>query len=670
MVAWKFDDEDWQQADLTKEPFPEELREALLDPTVEKWAFNAAFERLITKLVLGIDTPYEGWRCTMALANMMSFSGTLLDVGMAMNIPQDKVKDKDGHRLIRIFCQPQKPTKNQPHVLRNAETDPFDWQKFLEYNLQDVIAENVIRDKLLRFYIPDREWELYELDQRINDRGLPVNRRFVEQGEILSDRRKIELTDMLSKLTGLNNPNSLPQIGAWLRQEGYPFPDLKKDTVTKVLGEDKAWTDKAKQLIEGGTDKNDPEIRRLLSFRRMTAKGRRALRLRQQASRTSVRKYPAMLRRMDDADDRMRHTFQFAGAPRTIRWSGRGPQPHNFTRTPKSLEAENGDAGMLELLALKIEEGDYEALNFFTDDPMSALAASIRSSIQAPEGYELRVCDLSAIESAVIAWFSGCERMLQVFHDGLDPYRDFGTVLYGKPYSEITGTERTICKPAVLGCGYQLSGGMLRDGQRTGLWKYAESNGVDLTKEQAHQHVKLFRETYWEIPRLWRELENAASDALKGYPTTVRGLLHFRVWGPFLTVTLPSGRMMYYYKPLMIDRTFEREDGSTYTRRVMSYMGKTQGNRWTRLFTSGGKWAENVTQAFAREILSEGMLQAHEVGFNLIGHVHDELIALQRIGDNFFTGELLAACMTSEPAYAHGLPLGAKHYAARVYRKD
>ena len=233
MVAYQFDDNEVQQTDLTQDRFPHELEDALLDPHVEKWAFNAAFERLMTKHVFGIDTPYKGWRCTMALANLQSFSGGLGDVGREMGIPEDKVKDKEGSRLVTLFCTPQKITRKNSLWRRTWKTDPDDWDLFLGYNAQDVVAERSIKDRLIKFPIPPEEWEMYEIDQEINDRGLPVNRRFVENAERLSLIRKAELKRFLQELTGLDNPNSVAQILPWLQERGYPFSDLQKNTIKK-----------------------------------------------------------------------------------------------------------------------------------------------------------------------------------------------------------------------------------------------------------------------------------------------------------------------------------------------------------------------------------------------------------------------------------------------------
>lgn len=648
MVAYRLGDS-WnpvKHVDLTDEEFPAELYDALCDPDTEKWAFNAAFERLITLNTLHIPTPYEGWRCTMALANMQSFTGDLLQIGKAMGLDPTQLKDTEGSRLIKMFCGPQRITKKNPHLRRTRKTDPEEWDRFVNYNIRDVPAEDGIREKLIRFEVPDDEWTMYEIDQRINDTGMPVNRKFVEQAEIKSDIRKNELHRKLKTITGLDNPNSGQKLLPWLVERGYPYQDLQKASVTKTLKADKA----------------EPIL---------TEECRSALKLRRYASQTSVKKYPAILRRLSP-DGNLRHAFQYGGAARTLRWAGRGPQPHNLTRTPKVLEAdEEGIWGNLEVAADIIENGSYGDLTMFSREPMIALAGSVRSSFQAPEGYELTVCDLSAIESAVLAWLSGCKRMLNVFAEGRDPYKDFGTELYAKAYDLITKGERTICKPAVLGCGYQLGGGTMKRGKRTGLWGYAENMGVDIAEEEALRHVKLFRSMYHEIPEFWNDLDQAAKSAVHGKPVTVNGLLHFEMDGPYLTVRLPSGRKMYYYKPRIVQKEFEGKDGSTFTRRVLSYMGKNQfTHQWGRVYTSGGKQTENVVQAMARDILAMGIRRAYEAGFRIVGSVHDEIVTLTRIGENRLTLALLRECMIEGIANVKGLPLGAAGYQHKIYRKD
>lgn len=651
MLAWSWNKGRVEQADLTNgDRLPPEVIDGLTDPHVHKWAFNAAFERLATDILLGLDTPIKGWRCTMALAYMRSFKGGLDDVGVQIGLPASQVKDPRGKKLIQLFSVPQRITRNQPLRWRDSMTDPDAWEEYLTYNRQDVLTENRVHDKLIGFPILSDEWKLYEIDQAINDEGLPVDIRFVRQAKEMAARRKDELMDVMRELTSLGNPNSGKQLLPWLRDRGYPFADLQKNTLKKVITENEYGEEPG--FLDGSA--------------------LAVLKLRQQASRTSVKKYDAIERRVD-ADDRIRHCFQFAGASRTNRWSGRGPQPHNLVRTPKLLEGDDGNFEKLESATDAIRFGQYDLLELLVDEPMVALAGCLRSSFRAPDGYEFVVCDLSAIESAVIAWLSGCKRMLGVFHEGLDPYADFGVELYGKPYDEVKKNKslRNGAKPATLGCGFGLGGGKLHNGKRTGLWGYAEGMGVDITKEEAARQVKLFRKVYSEIPEFWQNLERAARLAVKGKTTTVGGLLTFRRQGSYVTMQLPSGRLMFYHLPKMMKKEFPAKDGTTYERIVFTHMGKSQiTTKWGRMVSGGPKLCENAVQATARDVLKVGVLRAEEYGFNVVGTVHDEIIALQRKGDNYFTLDALHGMMVEPLAWMKGLPLAAAGYVGELYRKD
>lgn len=655
MVAWSWNRGPVEQVDFTDGGrLPSEVKDALLDPHVHKWAFNAAFERLFTLVVMGIRTPVKGWRCSMALAYMRSFSGGLEQVGMQLGRKLHEVKDPIGNKLVKLFTMPQKPTRRQPLVWCDRNSHPFSWNEFLRYNAQDVVAEMSITDELIRYPILDTEWELYEIDQTINDRGLPVDMDFVLNGRNMAYRRKAELmADMreVMDFSAKQNPGSNKQLLPWLKERGYKFNDLQKNTVKKILAEN--------------ADGDEPNF--------LTDDAVRALKLRQLANRTSVKKLDAMIRRVSPHDNRLRHCFQFAGAQRTNRWSGRGPQPQNLVRTPKMLESrDGGDWSVLEAVTDAIRVNDYDLLHLLVDEPMSAIAGAMRSAFRAPAGYEFVVCDLAAIESAVIAWLSGCQRLLGVFRRKKDPYKDFGTELYQKPYDQITKEERGICKPPTLGCGFGLGGGRLRLGKRTGLWGYAENMGVEITREEAKRQVDLFRAIYPEIPEFWRRLEDGCKAVvLRGREIRINGLLTLTMRSNFLTMELPSGRLMFYYKPRIIEREFERTDGGTYKKRVFTCMGKVQGmNKWARITVGGPKMCENAVQATAREVLALGKRRAHNYGFKLVGSVHDELIALQRRGDNYFTLDALKQCMIEPVPWLAGLPLGAAGYVSELYKKD
>jgi len=235
MMAYRLDDGPLQHWQAHQGPFPEEARERLLDPGQEKWAYNSAFERRALLCGLGIETPVEGWRCSMALAYMRGFTGSLGAVGEQMLLPQDQQKQKVGARLIRKFCMPQRITRNQPHRRRDWNTDPDDWELFGEYNRTDVFAEEAIRDRIINYPIPEDEWLLYELDQKVNDRGMPFDRVFATNVARMSEARRDELLDRMRALTGLENPNSQAELLRWLRTQGYPFEDIRENTVKRAL---------------------------------------------------------------------------------------------------------------------------------------------------------------------------------------------------------------------------------------------------------------------------------------------------------------------------------------------------------------------------------------------------------------------------------------------------
>lgn len=660
LTAWRvYDDREdpppfelWDRADTDRMPY--ELGEALVDPHVEKWAFNAAFERRFARDVLNLDTPYEGWRCAMVLAYMHSFTGKLEQVVQQMQLPEDEHKKKEGERLIKKFCKPQKITKDNPYSIRDWNTDPEDWELFGQYCIGDGIAEYGIKSRLVKFPLGPREWELYELDQRINDRGLPVDREFVTRAIELSDRRKREIISLMAELTGLDNPNSPVQLLAWLKSQGYPYDDLQKDTIKKVLKQVKAFQDG--EPVDEWID--------------ITDEGVQGLRYRQQSARLSVKKYNAILNRLSD-DDHIRHVFQMGGASRTIRWAGRGFQPQNLTGTPEQFKPVDGDASLIHIVSDTIREGNLEALSLMIDEPMDALAGCVRSSVRAPEDKEIVCADLSSIESVVGGKLAGCERLLDVFRNGLDPYRDFATEFYKISYDQVTREQRKICKPPTLGCGFGLGGGDLRDGKRTGLWGYAEKMGVDMTRDMAHDAVRLWRDTYEEIPQFWYRLERDVIATVEDGRTRKCGDLTIKLMKPYLVVFLPSGSPRYYYKPkIWIEECISRA-GHPYKRKHFTHFGQEQKTRrWIRMSSRGAKLFENFVQSIAREILKEFLLRADAFGWDLRGHVHDEGIALRPKGSSYFTLEGMIDLMKTPLDWWPDLPLGAAGWVGGMYYKD
>lgn len=591
---------------LLKEDLPEELVACLEDPETDKIAFNAQFERVITRRVLKIKTPYKGWKCTMVRGFGAGFTGNLGEMGSQMGLPQDKLKDKRGTELIRLFSMPQRITKKNPHRWATASTHPTEWREFCAYNAQDLVAEGAMWDWLEPLHFPEVEWLNYEIDQRINDRGLPVDLELCEAALAMYGRFVARIHARMIEITGVSNPNSPTQLLAWLKGQGYWFNDLRGETVEKVLRENaERWENEGAGLTEEGVE---------------------LLQLRERSSYTSIKKYRAIIESSMNA--RVRNTFQFGGAARTFRDSGRGVQTQNLQRPPKYLEKEY----TVEACVEAVIAGDDEWFEVLCDNPTEALAGLIRSAFSAPPGKEFRVCDLSSIESCGLGWMSDCTRLQAVFAAGKDPYKDFGTVFYKKPYEEITKPERNICKPPTLGCGYRLGGGDLYDGKKTGLWGYAENMGVHITREDSHKAVKLWRETYPEVPKLWKDYEEAVRRTMDtGRPVRVRMLVFQKVehrGSYFLRVRLPSGRCLWYHKPQMQKRKVKtgrmktvmvdgvkREVEDTFESIAFTYMGQEQKTRqWLRLENHGGRWVEQCLAGDTRVLTSNGVKALVNVG--------------------------------------------------------
>jgi DNA polymerase len=671
--------EQWVPAE--GQPMPADLAEYIADPYAIKFAWNKPFEYAIWKNVLGIEIPHNLWRDPMVIALTCSFPGGLGRVGRILGMPEDLQKDKDGKTLIRIFSLPNKPTKKrpQPRVLWHHEREL--WQRYKEYNISDVYSERAIYKRLRPYNLPKEEWDLWFIDQEINEAGIPINMAMVDNAQaiyewVLEDRMR-----EMREITGLENPNSTQQILGWLQARGYPFDDMKKGHVARAY-------DRTTELLDSGEIDDDPDRHEQVEMHRV-------LELRMEAARSAPKKYEALRRAADRDAGVIRNCFQFSGAQRTWRWAGRVYQPQNLAKPPKYLEK------VVERVAQDLEVLDPWSFNqVYTVDrhksptgrvvyssPMDALATGVRPVAQAPEGYEFIDCDLNAIENRVLGWIANCPKILRVFELGRDPYVDFATYLFGGEYdalwAEYKGGDsfkRTISKPGVLGCGYQLGAGHIitnhqtGEQEATGLLGYAWNMGVkEFTPEQSKLSVDVFRSTFEEVPDFWYGIEQAAKKCVRtGQPVQFR-MYTFDRKGPFLRMRLPSGHFLHYFKP----RLEEMETPWGAMRLTLTYEGLNDKDQWTRLTTHGGKLTENADQATARDLLANGMRIArrrHKIDLRL--HVHDQLVGLAPIGRAEEALEYLKSAMEELPAWGRrgpewvDLPLGSNGFTSKYFMKD
>ena len=600
------------------ETLPPEIMEALYDPEVEKTAYNAQFERATIGRYFNRPCPPEQWDCTLVLASSCGLPLSLQQVSDALGLGEDQGKMKIGKDLVRFFCLPCKPTKKNGMRTRNLpEDDPEKWELFKEYNKRDVEVENTLRKDLLKWR-PDRsEHKLWELDQQINDRGIGVDLTLAENAIRIGEDFKARLLQEAIDISGLENPNSTAQVKAWLEeQEGITVSSLNKKVIADV--------------VAGLSDDNSKKF----------------MDLRRQFSKSSVKKYEAIAR-CACSDEHIHGCFQFAGAGRTGRWAGRLVQLQNL---PQNHMPD------LSLARSIVREGDEETFELLYPDVQSTLSELIRTALVPEEGQRFIVADFSAIEARVLAWFAGEHWRLDVFKEGGDIYCASASQMFKVPVVKhgINGELRQKGKVAELALGY--GGGV------NALLAFG-ADKMGMSQEDMAETVDLWRAASPHVVSMWKDLEKAAVRCVvKGQSTySTIGRIRFDYEAGVLWMTLPSGRRIAYW-------------GAEYTEnrrgyKSLTYMGVDQKSRkWMRLETWGGKLVENLTQALSRDVLKEAMLSLSGAGFDIRGHVHDEVIVTEPIGGR--SVQEVCEIMGAPVAWAPGLPLRADGYETSYYKKD
>lgn len=612
LIAYSVDDEETVCIDVAngEEP-PKEFMEMLLDDTVTKTAFNANFERICFSNYYQHSFRPEAWKCTAVQAAMLALPFSLEGVGAVLGL--DKQKMTEGKELIKYFCSPCKATKSNGGRTRNLPKDaPEKWRQFKTYCIRDVDVEKQIRQRLAKFPIPEREQEIYCLDQRINDRGIMVDRNLVNHAVACDLLYKETATARAYELTGLENPNSVSQLKLWLKEKGLEVDSLAKDTVKDL------------------SMKAEGDVQEVLKLRLATSK-------------TSVKKYEAIDRSVC-AENRVHGLLQFYGANRTGRWAGRLVQIHNL---PQNHLPD------LELARALVSEGRYEEVELFYDSTPNVLSELIRTAFVAKPGCRFIISDYSAIEARVLAWLAGEEWRLQVFETHGKIYEASASAMFHVPIEEITKTSplRQKGKISELALGY---GGAVGALTSMGALK------MGLTEEELPGLVSTWRSANPHITAFWWAIDEAAITAVRDKKPSKVGRVSFEYKSGILFVTLPSGRKLSYVKPRMMLNKFGREG--------LTYEGIGESKKWMRLETYGPKLVENIVQAASRDILAEAMLRLEKEGFDIVCHVHDEVVL--EVPDGKSSVEEVNEIMAVNPVWTEGLPLKAAGFESPFYKKD
>lgn len=613
--------------DLTAgDEIPTEILAALSDDNVTKWAFNASFERVCLsnwlrkhhpeyfKTYKSEDDPVHNylnpssWKCTMIWSAYMGLPLSLEGVGAVLKLQDQKIKE--GKDLIKYFCCPCKPTKVNGGRTRNLpEHAPDKWEIFKAYNRRDVEVELAIKQKLLKFPVPDTVWSEYHIDQEINDRGIMLDMDVVENAIAFDEKSKSSLMISMQNITNLDNPNSVAQMKQWLSENGIETESLGKKDVTGLIKE------------------TDGDI---------TA----ALKLRLQLAKSSVKKYQAMQNAVCK-DGRAHGMFQFYGANRSGRWAGRLIQLQNLPQNhmPDLTEAR-------ELVRI----GDYDTLDMLYDDIPDTLSQLIRTAFIARPGYKFIVSDYSAIEARVLAHLAGESWRSKVFAEGKDIYCASASQMFGVPVEKhgVNSHLRQKGKIAELALGY---------GGSVGALKSMGALEMGLTEEELQPLVDSWRTSNPMITAFWWDVDKAVKTTIKQrVPTEVRGIKFIYKSG-MLFIKLPSGRSLSYVKPKIGENKFGSES--------VTYEGIGSTKKWEHIESYGPKFVENIVQAVSRDLLCYAM---HNLSNQQIcGHVHDELII--ECPENT-TVNSITSVMGKSPDWMKDILIRGDGYDTKFYKKD
>lgn len=615
LIAYAWNDAPVQLLDLTKEDDYTKgvvtyLTKVLQDPNVIKVAHNSAFERAALGKALGAYQPPEQWEDTMILAAYNGLPLSLDAAGSALGLPLQKIKE--GTLLINYFCKPCKETKANGGRTRNLPHHaPDKWERFCSYCLRDVEVCQEIYYKLNKYPVTDFERRIWSLDARINERGVKVDMELAESAVAVDEANSEELQQEMQRLTGLENPNSVAQLKEWLEHRGLYTDSLDKAAVQDLLG----------RAI-------DPTTKRVLQLRQMLSK-------------TSTKKYTAMLSSAC-ADDRVRGLTQYYGASRTGRWAGRIVQLQNL---PQNHLDAIGEVREL------VRSRDLETLEMIFPNVTDVLSQLIRTALVAKDGHTFLVADFSAIEARVIAYLAGEQWRMDVFAQGGDIYCSSASQMFKVPVVKhgINGHLRQKGKIAELACGY--GGGV------NALLAFG-ADKMGLTEPEMQEIVTQWRAASPSIPRFWRDAETAAKEALAHPGRVVKmccGVMYRRD-AEALRCQLPSGRQLTYW-----DARLDSEGN-------ICFMGQAgQSGAWMQVDTWGGKLVENIVQAYARDCLAVAMDRLDVAGFGICFHVHDEVVAEAPKGTDW---REMAEIMARPIDWAPGLLLRADGYTTDFYMKD
>ena len=635
LIAYAYDDEDIKIIDLkNNEKIPPQLKKDILDENIIKTAFNANFERVCLSKYFNTYLSPKMFRCTQVHALYLGLPHGLDNVAKSLRLKEQKLEE--GKSLIRFFMKKENLdllNSNNESIKKTEAIKKY--EEFKKYCINDVRVERSIRKVLEKVKLPESEQKLWELDQEINDRGVLVDSIMLKNAIYYDNIFKSNLIEKLKLITNINNPKSNNQMKDYLKSLGVEVNSLSKESVKDLLNS-----------CEVQKNPNYEKIKEVLDLRAMLNK-------------TSTKKYEAMKRCMCD-DERIRGLFQFYGANRTGRWAGRLVQvqnlPQNKINNLEQVREKIRNDIIKDFPSRKKEFNKNLNLNLYNNENLSSLLSQlIRTTFIPKKNHRFIIADFSAIEARIIAYLSDEKWRIDVFNTHGKIYEASASKMFKVDINEITKESelRQKGKIAELALGYQ--GGV---GALVSMGAY----NMNLCESELIEIVKAFRSSNPNIVKLWNNAQKAFIEAVKNKSVVhIDKNISFIYEGNILFIKLPSGRRLSYIRPKI-------DYDNIFNKYIITYEGVDPTTKKSkRLTTYGGKLVENIVQAIARDVLAQSMINLKNHGFNIVMHVHDEIVL--EVEENVSSIEEVCEIMCKENKYLKGLKLKADGFESNYYKK-
>ena len=635
LIAYAYDDEEIKIIDLkNNEKIPEKLKEDILDENIIKTAFNANFERVCLSKYFNTYLSPKMFRCTQVHALYLGLPHGLENVAKSLRLKEQKLEE--GKSLIRFFNKRENLdllTSNNENIKKGEVLKKY--EEFKKYCINDVKVERSIRKILEKVKLPESEQKLWQLDQEINDRGVLVDSKLLNNAIYYDNYFKNILIEKLKTITNINNPKSNNQMKDYLNSLGLNVNSLSKESVESLLNSDEV--------------KKNPHYEKI----------KEVLHLRKMLNKTSTKKYESMKRCMCD-DERIRGLFQFYGANRTGRWAGRLVQvqnlPQNKINNLEQVREKIRNDIIKDFPSRKKEFNKNLNLNLYNNENLSSLLSQlIRTTFIPKKNHRFIIADFSAIEARIIAYLSNEKWRIDVFNTHGKIYEASASKMFKVDIDEITKESelRQKGKIAELALGYQ--GGV---GALVSMGAY----NMNLCESELIEIVKAFRSSNPNIVKLWNNAQKAFIEAVKNKSVVhIDKNISFIYEGNILFIKLPSGRRLSYIRPKI-------DYDNIFNKYIITYEGIDPTTKKSkRLTTYGGKLVENIVQAIARDVLGEAMMNLRNKGFNIVMHVHDEIVL--EVEDKISSIEEVCEIMCKENKYLKGLKLKADGFESKYYKK-